>query len=283
MGPIRTRSERPSAQLLAGLLALVFLLAGIASAQDSIETFALQNRPAAEIIPIVKPLLREGEAVTGDGFTLILRAGPDTREQVRSLLADLDKRARTLKISVLRTRERLSDAARLEAAITVKAGNDAEVSLGRPHPGADGVQIHADKHYSAGSGRSINSLTVSSGQTAYIDSGSAVPYPSATVTSGGAVVGGIEYRQLRDGFAVKPQLLNDHVALEISPIRERQSGGGSITHEAATTRLTGRIGEWLLIGGNSETVNRSGSGIVRQYSTTGSDDWYLYVRAVPVE
>lgn len=258
-------------------------MAGTVPAQDSIATFDLHNRPASEVVPLIRPLLREGEAVTGDGFTVILRAGPETREQVRGILAQLDRRARALRISVLRTREQLSSAERLEAAVRIETGDRAALSVGRPETDTNGVEIRAGSRYSTGEGRSVHSLTVSAGQTAYIDSGSAVPYPSATVTSGGAVVGGVEYRQLRDGFAVKPQLMDDHIVLEISPVRERQGGGGQISRESASTRLTGRIGEWLLIGGNSETFSRSVDGIGQRYGSSGSDDWYLYVRAVPAD
>ena len=73
--------------LVAVLLALC--LAALTVQAESIATIELQNRPADEIIPLVKPMLGPGDAITGQGFQLFLRAPPDTQAQAPvALLVD---------------------------------------------------------------------------------------------------------------------------------------------------------------------------------------------------
>ena len=67
---------------------------------DSIQVIPLNNRTVEEIVPIVSPLLKPGEAITGTGYKLILRASPQTIKDVERILSKLDKGLHNLMISV---------------------------------------------------------------------------------------------------------------------------------------------------------------------------------------
>jgi len=58
----------------------------MAEAQTTIEVIALRYRPAAQVIPILQPLIASDEAITGQGYNLIVRVHPDTLAQIRTLL-----------------------------------------------------------------------------------------------------------------------------------------------------------------------------------------------------
>ena len=67
---------------------------------DSIETIQLHNRPAAEVIPIIQPMLDAGGSVTGQGFQLFVRSGEQNLVQIRQLVEKLDTAARQLLMQV---------------------------------------------------------------------------------------------------------------------------------------------------------------------------------------
>ena len=83
---------------LFALLALLVLPASVQAA--SITTIELQNRPAAEIIPVVEPMLEAGDAISGRGFKIFVRTSPATLAQLREMIDALDVAARVLQISV---------------------------------------------------------------------------------------------------------------------------------------------------------------------------------------
>ena len=101
--------------LVAVLLALC--LAALTVQAESIATIELQNRPADEIIPLVKPMLGPGDAITGQGFQLFLRAPPDTQAQVKQMIGALDVAPKMLLISVFQGSDRDLRALRVEGGI----------------------------------------------------------------------------------------------------------------------------------------------------------------------
>ena len=113
---------------LISLLIGLTLLASTVQA-DSITTLQLRNRPAGEVIPIVKPLLGAGESISGQGFKIFLRASPATLAEVRAVIDALDVAARTLQISVFQGDARGLEALEIGARIQVESG-DASVTIG---------------------------------------------------------------------------------------------------------------------------------------------------------
>jgi len=69
---------------------LLFLLASLlcatnyalADQNDPLQIIDLKNRPADEIIPVIKPLLKPNDAITGTGFQLFIRTDANTLEEV---------------------------------------------------------------------------------------------------------------------------------------------------------------------------------------------------------
>jgi len=83
------------------LLGLAFImLAPVHVQADSIELITLQHRMAEDLMPLIQPVLQPGDAISGSGSQLILRASPATQAQVQRLLQELDRTPRNLVISV---------------------------------------------------------------------------------------------------------------------------------------------------------------------------------------
>lgn len=284
MGTLRPRPRRAPAQLLNLWLLLALLAPAVAAgAGERLELIELQHRRAEELVPVLRPLLGPEEAVSGRDGQLILRAHPQTLERLRPVIRRLDVARHDLRIEVLRIRRALSEAERLEAAARIGADGHGGLALGRA-PDEPGLRIEGGRRYETAADGSLHSLRVTEGQSAYIDTGSAVPYPSAVISSGpggGMIQGGIAYRPLREGFAVLARLHGDQVRLEIEPIAERPDPAtGAIERRAAATVISARLGEWILLGGVREDSRARAAGGATRYRSGGREQWYLYLRVL---
>lgn len=99
------------------------------------------------------------------------------------------------------------------------------------------------------------------------------------------VAGGVEYKDAMTGFYVLPRIRGDNVVLEISAFKNSQSnaGAGNIDTQSATTTVTGRVGEWLLIGGASEQIERAQSATGTTIATRSRDNTGIWIKADLVE
>lgn len=272
------------------LLLGLALLAAVAQA-SSLTTVKLQNRPAEEVIPVIEPMLGAGEAVSGRGFTLFLRASPATLAQVREMIGVLDVAAKSLQISVLQGSARDLEKLGIDGGVRIERG-DASVGVGsrRADGGAAGGSItYGTRGGSASlSGTStrlrladspLHQVRVTEGSAAYIETGARIPiFSGSHWIAPDAVAGGIEYEDVVTGFYVLPRVHGDSVTLEVSPFRNALRGG-DIARQSASSTLSGRIGEWLFVGGVSEQRRRSQSGIGSYNSTQSRNSDGIWIRA----
>ena len=241
------------------LLVLAWLLTAAAGA-DSINTIQLRNRPAAEVIPIVEPLLGPGDAISGHGFKIFLRASPQTLAEVRGVIDSLDVAAKSLLISVFQGRK--EDLERLAFSGVIRIEN-----------GSLGGDVAAQASRQNSESGPVHRLRVTEGTRAYIEAGAQMPFYSGA--------GSRDYASATSGFYVLPRIHGDRVTLEISPFRNSASrtNGASIETLQADTTINGRIGEWLPLGGVSERIERSRSDGVSQSTTRGSRQDTIWIRA----
>lgn len=225
--------KQPLASLAAALLFAASALAG-----GDLTVIDLHFRDADELVGLIQPLLGSDERVVPNGSQLLLRAGPNTVQQVRDLLRQIDKRPHRLRISVLQ---------------------NSDVSAEQLNARID-APVHAWS--SDGDGRSGQNQQVETmdGQTAEIRSGTLMPVPAPPVYGYGyGSPPGINYRPVTGGFSVTPRLQGNEVVLKIDRWWDRPShalGGGSIDTQSGTTTVRVPLGEWINIGGQVETSER---------------------------
>ncbi len=221
---------------------------------DSITTLQLRNRPAAEIVPVIEPLLEPGARISSQGFKIFLRASPQTIAEVRDLIASIDVAAKTLVISVFQGRR--SDLDKREISGSIQIGNE----------GVSGSLAAGETRRSESSGP-VHRLRVAEGTEGFIATGESSLFYA---TRGDAA----------SGFYVLPRLHGDRVTLQISPFRnEAKSTGRSIETLQAATTISGRLGEWLPLGGVAESAERTQSDSVSQRSTTRNQQDSIWIRA----
>jgi len=237
------------------LLVLLLLCYSILPAAASITTLQLHHRPAAEIVPVIEPLLEPGDKITSQGFKIFLRASPRTVAEVRELIASIDVAAKTLMISVFQGRQSDLEKQHLSGSIQIENGRvSGSLGAGETRRSESSAPLHR--------------LRVTEGTEGFIATGNSFSlYGSAPVDAA-------------SGFYVLPRLHDDRVTLQISPFRNRaQAAGGNIETLQAATTVSGRLGEWLPLGGVSERSERTQGDGVSQRSTRQSRQDSIWIRA----
>ncbi len=221
------------------LLVIITVLTATGVQAEQIEVIQLQNRSAAELIPFIRPVMKSGEAVSGTGFKLILRASPETVGEVRQILSQIDSGLKNLVISV-----GLAGSSRGEESA---AGGG--VRYGAEKGGS--VSGYIEHGESTDQSTGTQRIRVLEGQPAWIYAGKTLVTPGAVYSPGGGVV----YGPVRHDFG--------RVNLEISQHRETLSGTGpAIDVQSVNTVVTGSLGEWIDIGGAVQSEQRRRRGIL---------------------
>ncbi len=258
--------------LFSGLLALNVVWAE----QMVTEIIPLKYRMLDEIIPTLQPLVPPPGTVTGMNNQLVVRTTPDNLQAIRDVLAKLDKRPRKLMISV--KQGRWEDLRMYLAEVTGSYKKDkVEVTAGNPAregrglnvsvEGDDGSRTNARVWSSRGRDDEVGvqRIQVLEGQEAFIQTGQSVPVADRSYGYGWRrPSGSVRYKDVSTGFRVVPVVNDDRVTLQISPhnARESRTDGGKFDYQAASTVVSGRLGEWMVIGGSQDDATSSGRGTV---------------------
>ena len=244
------------------LTAICALWIGMAPAQQ-MEIIELRSRTVDEVLPVLLPLVEPGGTLTGMNNQLFLKASPRNRAEIKRALAALDTQQRRLIIRVAIDRQS-------EESSRGAAGSG-QVTLGSTRSGEIQARVwdtRRDRSDSAG-----QMVQTVDGGRAFIQVGRslAVPMRQVIVGPGGSVINDtVVYRDLGSGFYALPRVNGERVTLEITQQAERQdyrSPGGIDSQRLATT-VSGRLGEWIELGGSGRQANSQGSGA---YSAGTSD------------
>ncbi len=118
-------------------------------------------------------------------------------------------------------------------------------------------------------------VQVLEGNVAFIRAGQSVPVPSRQVVQtpqGTQIVESTQFRDFNTGFQVLPRVSGDTVTVEINPQRERASGfRGAGNVQGMSTVVSAPLGEWMEIGGISESGSVQTSGNLGTRSQSGGE------------
>ena len=272
------------------LLGLVLLISAVHAA--SLSVIQLQHRPAEEVIPIIEPMLGADDAISGQGFKIFLQSSPETEARVRGMLDVIDIPVKTLQVSVFQGSDRDFGELRLSADAQIESG-DANVELGSDRTDDGGgsitysttrgsVSVNGIRTQESLRDNPIHQVRVTEGNEAYIETGERIPYfHGAAWGRRGGFAGAIEYKDVVTGFYVLPHIRGDNVILEVSPFKSAygKTDSNNVDTQSAGTTITGRIGEWLLIGGVTEQTERTQSVTGTTVTTQDRGNTSIWIRA----
>lgn len=259
-------------------LSLGLALAVATPARAELEVIALRHRTVDQVLPVLRPLLAPGGALSGQYNQLIIRTTPANLAELRKVLAAIDQPQRRLTILV-----RFDSAS--EAART-GVGADVRVRAGGPEAGAR-VGVHVGDVRSSVDERVDQRIAVLDGTRAFIATGESRPVPQRQIVqtpTGTIVTETTALQEAQTGFDVVPRVSGDSVTLEIAPRRSRfadpvaTGSASAVQSEGVATTVRGRLGEWIELGASGAAVSQSSSGIVSSMQARASDNRRVWVR-----
>lgn len=238
---------------------LMLMVCSLAWGQ-ALEIISLRHRSADALLPLLDPFVEKGGALTGLSDKLFLRASGRNQAEIRELVAALDTPLRRLVISV-----------RQDGADTGSdrgAGVSARIEVGGgPAISGRGHLYQSDSRSRRDTRQQVQ--TVDGGRAAILIGESfLLPLRQVVLTPAGMIVSErFVQRDLGTGFVAVPRLSGERVTLEISP-RDDTPGPvpGSVNVQRLMTTVSGRLGEWMELGGSAGEQN-SRSGTLAGYGT----------------
>lgn len=286
-----------SRRCFAGVL-LVLLAGAFAHAQQTVlEVVPLRYRTAAEVIPVLQPVLAREGSLSGFQGQLVVRTTPANLEEIKRVLAGLDTAPRQLVITVRQDAEAGRSAGAAEVSGSVGGDHGRVTVPGGREPrgggsvvlrdGDDSVRLNVREGSGSQVDRNMQSVRVLEGREAFVRIGQSVPVRERQVQR--SVVGGrvveqtvetTQFRDATDGIYVLPRVAGDRVTLDISAQRESLSGrahGGTNVQSLVTT-VSGRLGEWIEIGGVNRDASAQQSMLLGRTATTARDSRRVLIK-----
>jgi hypothetical protein len=256
-------------------------LAGAPALADELEIIDLHFRRADDIIPIVRPLLESGGALTGADDKLFVRSSAANLAQIREAVEAIDRPQRQLLITVGQGSADARDGSSVRGSATIGSG-DVRVGVNRPPAGESGATVVTRSRSVQTDQQNTSSVRALEGSEAYISIGQSVPFTSGTVTTGRyppVVQQSTAYRDVTSGFYATARVSGDVVTLEISSRQQAyRPRDETIDIKGATSVVTGRLGEWIELGAVREAQSGSSSGLLVWGRHTGSSEYSARVK-----
>jgi len=235
-----------------------------------LEVIPLQKRMVEDVIQIIRPLVTPGGTVTGMNNQLIIKTTPSNLAEIKQVLKQIDHAPRRLMITV--KQNVAGDSYLREDSLSGKySSGDVQIKTGHDHT-SEGLSVSAGDKDSNIRYRTLDSTSRADdrntfrvqaleGRPAYINQGQSIPLGSSTtvITENGVVVNqSTEYHDFGSGFYVLPRLNGDQVTLlaatELSSIKP--GGHAASNVQGLETTVTGRLGEWMELGGIDQSFTR---------------------------
>lgn len=246
--------------------------AGRVSAQP-IEVITLRYRRADEVLPVLRPFVEPGGALTGQGNQLFVRVSSANRRQLEQLLAQIDRAPRQLIISV--RQDRSAEGAERQL------GAHGSVTYSSRGAGVNGTVTARDER-TVGTRNLEQSVRVLEGGRATLTMGVAVPFTFRRwlpQSDGGWIdTQQTVYYEALSGFQVRPTVAGDLVTLEISPEESTGQPSGSSERMRLATQVQVRLGEWVALGGAQTQDTQNTRGLLSLGSSAQSGQRGVWVK-----
>ncbi len=271
------------------LLCIVF--ASPVLAREKMEIFPLKHRQASEMIPVIQSLLGGEGTVTGMRNQLVVRTTPENLKQVRAVIEKLDTKMVNLVITVKQDASLNVQQQEAEISGSVKVGEKGRVVVA-PGTGNSGgltasgsfpdgeVKARVNERTFNEDEGGMQQVTTLEGRPAVIHITQSIPFVEReTVRDRGKVFRNesLVFRDVTTGFTVLPRLQGDQVVIEINPVASRTRQDVIESHAISTT-VSGRLGEWIELGGLSQQSDSGDSGILSRSTENRSEQRKVFLK-----
>jgi len=251
--------------------------------QAATEVIPLNFRMAQDMLPIAESVVGDQGKVNAYGNQLIVNAPAAVIAELREVLSQLDNEPKRLLISVDTQNSAASTDSgyRIDGSVVI---GDTEVRAGRGEAGGrDQARIIRRNTTSQGDG--IQQVQTTEGYPALIQVGQSAPLTTSATDEYGRLYQQTHYRNVTRGFYATATVHGDRVQITISSQQDRMSASraGVIDIQETDTRVSGRLGEWISLGGIDESASSNHNGTLRRHSTQGRQDLSLRLKVDRLE
>ncbi len=251
------------------LLLLIILLPAAAQAQMKNKIFSLNHRQAAELVPVIEPLIAGQGRVSGIRNQLVVRTTAENLKTIADIVRQLDAPPIQLVVTVRQGVKSELERESAEITADVPIGDAGRISV-PPSPGETGgtsvtgvigdaeIQGRVSRGASSASAASTQSVTTLEGKPAEIHLGSTYYVRNQR----GAALPSSEMRASVTGVALLPRLSGTTVTVEVNPVQSTRSAGQVRTQETITT-VRGELGEWIEVSALADQSSRVRTGILK--------------------
>ncbi|MBX9965461.1 MAG: hypothetical protein K2Y35_20560 [Burkholderiales bacterium] len=269
------------------LVAIAAFWCAVAMAQQSVlKVIDLKYRNAQEVLPILQTFVAKDGSISALNNQLIVRTTPQNLAELHKILDSIDKRPRRLVITVSQDVDLSAKKSGASVSGTV-GGDNASVTVPRkPGAGGQGASVSSGRaearvynSQSAGAERGGQTVQVLEGNTAFIRVGQSVPITSRQRV-GPLVTESTQFRDATSGFYARPRTNGDRVTIEIAGNRDQftNPATGAANIQRFDTVVSGRLGEWIELGGSTQARESDESGIVYRSSEARRDERRIYLK-----
>lgn len=234
---------------------------------QSLQVIELHHRTAQDVIPVLQPLMKSGDALTGSDYQLFVRTDAATLTQIRGVLAQLDRKPRQLWVSVRRSTRDAIERDSVSGSVRLGTGS------------ASGAVV-ATQDQDARRGGGISSVQVIEGNSAFIGTRQSIPVVTSVIGGRRGLAGAsTSYRDLANGVLVTPRISGNSVIIDVEQQhQDSASSNGEVRTFEVTTQVQGTLNEWISLGAVDQSATSQSSGTLsRQYSTR-DDSTSLWVK-----
>lgn len=261
--------------------------AGPVIAEPPLEIVELRHRPAEEVVPVLRALLAPGGSLSAFGHRLFVRTTPANLAELRAVLAEIDRPAARLLISVRQTAQGADE--RREASVSGRIGSD---RTGIELPPADpwrapGVTVRIEDGRRSSDSQTVQQVQTVDGGQARIHAGVSQPLPLRRLwlAPDGAVISEtVIWRDLGTGFIATPRIVGERVSIDIAPYDEERAARDGAAHvRRLVTTVEGRLGEWIAVGAGARDAAQRHRGILSGQTYDGSSTNEIWLKVERLE
>lgn len=246
---------------------------------QQLEIIPLKSKTAEQVLPVLQPLLEAGATLSGMDNQLFLRTSVKNREEIKRVLAAIDLPSRRLIIRIAQNRQSEDN--------TRGAAVQGQVVLGSTTRHDAHAQVWDTR--SARSEQAGQMVQTIDGGRAFIRIGRSLPIPMRQIllAPGGVVqTESVVYRDIGSGFYATPRVNGGRVTLDISQQAENGNLGQirpGIATQQLTTTVSGRLGEWIELGGTGQQASAEQGGTFSVGTADVRDKRSIWLKVEEVE
>jgi hypothetical protein len=236
-------------------LILLVLYTALALAQREMTVVSLSYADPKQIAEVIRPYLSQESSVSVYQNQLVLNATAAELAKTHELLQKLDSPGRQLLISVRSGVSGNASQRRLDIDSVIKSGNTT-ITTGSPGRGDESrTVVRANNSQISSSDHSEQTLRVTEGLPAYISTGVSAPVNGYVYGSDGRRYYQQDYANAVSGFYATAWVNGSTVKIHIDQ-RNDKLEGRLIDSQQLQSNISGRLGQWITIGGIDNASTR---------------------------